>query len=65
MPTGPSSAEPAALPGPVRSLGLVLLLRLGSLGTGAWVALAVGVAIMVAFTTVSVVLPAGLRLEPE
>ncbi|MDQ6896680.1 MAG: hypothetical protein M3171_08775 [Actinomycetota bacterium] len=65
MPTGRSSAEPGALPGPVRSLGLVLLLRLGSLGARARVALAVGLSVMVALTALAVALPPGLRFEPE
>jgi hypothetical protein len=65
VPTERSSAERPAHPGPAASLGILLGLRARGLGTGARIAVVVGVALLVAMTVVSVIFPSQVGLAPE
>ena len=65
MPTGRSSADVAAHPGPAASLALLLGLRARGLRTPARIAVVIGVALLVAVTVVSVALPSQMALAPE
>ncbi|MEP6649177.1 MAG: hypothetical protein ABJA74_04590, partial [Lapillicoccus sp.] len=65
MPTERSSADLRTYPGPAASLALLLGLRARGLGTGARIAVVIGVALLVATTVVSVVFPSQVGLAPE
>jgi hypothetical protein len=65
VPTGRSSADAPAFPGPAGSLALLLGLRARGLGTGARIAVVLGVALFVAITVVCVTLPSQISLAPE
>ena len=65
MPTERSSADRPALPGPAASLAVLLGLRGRGLGTGARIAVVVGVALLVAITVVAVTFPSQIGFAPE
>ena len=65
MPTVRSSADASAAPGPAASLALLLGLRARGLRTPARIAVLIGVAMLVAITVVSVLLPTQIVLDPD
>ena len=65
MPTERSSADRPALPGPAASLAVLLGLWGRGLGTGARIAVVVGVALLVAITVVAVTFPSQIGFAPE